>query len=193
MYKTRATRRDDGNYDLSYGKGSKKLTALLSQVNGQWFTGGSYELRAETKREAIAEWSKWAVTSYGSDDSSTVPAPKQKPTVLLGGPGTVAEFTDPIPQLRELFSLPGDDAITQNVIDEAPTRADQIRRWYAAFVYTGKEFKLPEKFDVPTTEELSDAETENGTEPDAEAATGEAEAAAGNRHPPQYRPSPRVP
>lgn len=75
-YKAKATRNDDGSYALSYGKGSKKLTAMLVLDNTVWAVKGEgFPLELEnTKREAIAKWGEWAASSYEGSASGSATA-----------------------------------------------------------------------------------------------------------------------
>jgi len=64
QYKTRATKRDDGGYDLSYGKGNKKITATTHKdpSNSKWFvdTLGHFKKLGELKKA----WGTWASEQY---------------------------------------------------------------------------------------------------------------------------------
>lgn len=64
MYKVRAKRREDGSYDLSYGKGRNKVQALTKKdpSNNKWFVDvvGHYKKLGELK----TAWGKWAEARY---------------------------------------------------------------------------------------------------------------------------------
>lgn len=47
-----------------------------------------------------------------------------------------------VPQLTYLFKQATPSQI-QHLIDTAPTRDAQIKRWFEAYTVTGKEFNLP--------------------------------------------------
>jgi hypothetical protein len=66
-YKAKATRNEDGSYTLSYGKGSKKLTALVSNMHGKFYVAIPDREPNEVvgkKREVIAAWGEWAASNY---------------------------------------------------------------------------------------------------------------------------------
>lgn len=73
MFKVRAKRGENGTYDLSYGKGSKKLSAILvndSDENLPWaFTPRGTGIRYQTKRDAILAWESGAKSEYGGTSS----------------------------------------------------------------------------------------------------------------------------
>jgi hypothetical protein len=63
-YQVRAKRRDDGGYDLSYGKGQKKVVATVVRdpANGKWFVDvlGHRQKLADIKKD----WGTWAATRF---------------------------------------------------------------------------------------------------------------------------------
>ena len=80
-YKVRVTRstgtdgKPTGGYDLSYGKGSKKVTASLDTLsNGMWAVtmGGEKGGEHKLKRDAVAEWEEWVIKNYGLEDGGQV-------------------------------------------------------------------------------------------------------------------------
>lgn len=57
---------ESGSYDLSYGKGSHKLTAKLTRLQN-----GDFQSPTGTtgmKRELIAEWGRWAEKAYAGNN-----------------------------------------------------------------------------------------------------------------------------
>lgn len=79
-YKVRATRREDGGYDLSYGKGRRKLTAIMYRYG----TAFKVEIGVEDMRgtlKALKErWGKWAESMYNLEPPlATGPAPREFP------------------------------------------------------------------------------------------------------------------
>lgn len=89
MFKLRSHRREDGGYDLSYGKGSKKLTAVCQQSDGYWHLTEGFGAGISTpavKYGAVKEeWERRAVASYGGsgavEEQTTCP-----PAQPSGGP-----------------------------------------------------------------------------------------------------------
>lgn len=62
MFKARAHRRDDGHYDLSFGKGSKKLTdTLIQQPPGVWY---ARHITGRSKQSVMDSWETWAAGEY---------------------------------------------------------------------------------------------------------------------------------
>jgi hypothetical protein len=65
---------DGANYQLSYGKGGRKLTALIER-DGSAFTikaGSGFGPERGKLREVKEAWGAWAVTAYGSDAAVTI-------------------------------------------------------------------------------------------------------------------------
>lgn len=100
MFKMRSHKREGGGYDLSFGKGSKKLTAVLQEHDGKWYVTegfGSGVISAGKKGETQEAWGKMAEASYGS-----------APTGVEGGdecPGQLL-ISKPPPQLRPRMGPP---------------------------------------------------------------------------------------
>lgn len=103
MYKVRATKRDDKGYDLSFGKGKKKVTAITKKdpSNGKWFVDviGHYPKLTDLKKA----WGEWAAEQYHGDskaDGETVgdqvPAPPSPPS-LPPAPSTLPPPPPPAP------------------------------------------------------------------------------------------------
>lgn len=82
---------ESGSYDLSYGKGSHKLTAKLTRLEN-----GDFQSPTGTtgmKRELIAEWGRWAEKAYAgnngveeSESAEDVPGQTTIADVLPKGP-----------------------------------------------------------------------------------------------------------
>lgn len=62
-YKVRATRRADGSYDLSYGKGSRKLTAVAVKEGKYFVADNRWRGMLRELKEA---WGEWAARQYGT-------------------------------------------------------------------------------------------------------------------------------
>lgn len=86
MYKVRSTKRDDGGYDLSYGKGKKKITACTRKDPGngdKWFVNeiGYFKKLSDLK----TSWGQWASDQYNGsskangETAQTVHAPVPPP------------------------------------------------------------------------------------------------------------------
>ena len=76
-YKVRATRREDGSYTLSYGKGQKKITAVTVRdpANNKWFVDvlGHRRKISDIKKE----WGDWANKVYsGTSKASSESVPE---------------------------------------------------------------------------------------------------------------------
>lgn len=144
-FKAKATRRGDGEYDLSYGKGSKKLTGTLSQKAGKWYYAVTGLEHADgpfkQKRDAMSAWGNWASRAYGGDTDNTVTIRESDTDADALDPSPTVD--NPIPQLMRLLTI-GDDAQIQKLIDDAPSRDDQLRRWFGAYLLRGTEFRLPQ-------------------------------------------------
>lgn len=86
MYKVRASKREDGGYDLSYGKGKKKICGVTKKdpSNNKWFVDivGHFKKLSDLK----VAWGKWAEKTYHGDSKAygetvdkPVPAPLPPP------------------------------------------------------------------------------------------------------------------
>lgn len=97
-FKVRNQRQEDGTYMLSYGKGSKKLTELMSKNDDGWYAGdlGPHK----SMKEAKTLWGAWAEAHYAAESdgkpesvrSSAPPRPpgvKGPPSVTRKGPPSV--------------------------------------------------------------------------------------------------------
>lgn len=78
-YKTNNTGNDDGTYTLSYGKASKKLSALMRNHQGKWetFSGDGPRIEDKTMKAVKERWGAWAESNY----EGTPKPPAQPPTV----------------------------------------------------------------------------------------------------------------
>lgn len=158
----KATRRDDGNYDLSYGKGSKKLTGIAQKSGTGWTVldaeGTVIIAPHELKRDAQALWGKWAQKNYtgiqsGVDETETETGtpdqPEERDTspathLPPAGPPRPGHPGAPIPPLEGLIRRLADDrAGLQDLIDTGPSDDDKIRRWYGVYHYLGLVLMLP--------------------------------------------------
>lgn len=82
-FKTRATRRDDGGYDLSYGKGSHKIAdaAQYDETSKRWGCDKLNDTYVKLK-DLKAAWTGWAETHYAGQNGVEKPAkgpPAHKP------------------------------------------------------------------------------------------------------------------
>jgi hypothetical protein len=80
-YQTRATRREDGGYNLNFGKGKKKVVAIAKKdpSNGKWFvdTVGHFKKLSDMKKV----WGKWAAEQYnGTTPVSPAPTITSSPS-----------------------------------------------------------------------------------------------------------------
>jgi len=72
-FKMRASRRDDGGYDFSYGKGAKRITAIcLRQPTGEWYISDGFRglpgdaLNMSKKLKEVKEaWAAAVEVAYG--------------------------------------------------------------------------------------------------------------------------------
>lgn len=81
-FKAKAKQRKDGNYDLAFGKGAIKLTAVLEKVDNKWRVQGT-DAKPKLKREALEEWGEWAESTYGGDNApATIPTRSGPPAYL---------------------------------------------------------------------------------------------------------------
>lgn len=70
-YSAKASRLDDGSYQLSYGKGSKKITDVLEKhPSGGFVIRGDAKAEPMMKRVAVERWEAAAVKFYGSGVTS---------------------------------------------------------------------------------------------------------------------------
>lgn len=71
MYKVRANKREDGGYNLSYGKGSKKIECCTRKDpsnNDKWFVNGiGYFTKLGDLKTA---WGKWAAEQYNGSSKA---------------------------------------------------------------------------------------------------------------------------
>lgn len=86
QYKVRASKRDDGGYDLSYGKGQKKIAATTQRdpSNNKWFVDviGHYKKLSDLK----VSWGKWATERYHGTSKTigeTVPIDAASPPPVV--------------------------------------------------------------------------------------------------------------
>jgi len=75
QYKVRNSKNDDGTYTLSYGKGSKKLTATMAKTQSNMWDiisgGGAVNVDGhKTMKECKAAWGAWAEDAYGNESES---------------------------------------------------------------------------------------------------------------------------
>jgi hypothetical protein len=86
----RFSRRDDGGYDCSYGKGGKKLTAVCSVVDGKWKVSegfGMGQIPAAKKLGAVKkDWAKLAEQAYGTNGEAATAAVTPPGPPRLGPP-----------------------------------------------------------------------------------------------------------
>jgi hypothetical protein len=94
-FKARFSRREDGGYDAFYGKGSKKLTAVIAQDQGKWKVSEGFaagKVPAAKKLGDVKEgWAGLAEQAYGTNSEAGTPA------VTLPGPPRLGP---PPPPLR---------------------------------------------------------------------------------------------
>jgi len=120
-YVAKFSRREAGGYDASYGKGSRKITAVLEQRLGVWGVTEGYaagEIQATKKLSTVKEeWGVRAEAAYGGDDGGVdPPAPPARtgpPSLRKGPPSlrTPAAVKPPVgpPSLRK-GRQPGEQA-----------------------------------------------------------------------------------
>lgn len=78
QYKVRAHRRDDGGYDLSFGRQSKALTSTVTRIGKEWILGNGQAF--PSKAEALETWGVWVAENYKSGNGGGGTSPETPDT-----------------------------------------------------------------------------------------------------------------
>lgn len=105
-YQVRATKIKPGKYQLSYGRGARRVTAKVEQVaNRKWAIDVLPDRTPPSMAVAKMEFSIWAIARYGGHGAPTTPAAVARLLNPLAGPSDVAQAQEPAAPFIPTLSL----------------------------------------------------------------------------------------